>query len=209
MAAAPNALQPVAWECGNCAHTNKDTEPGPCAGCAAPEPVHYMIFKKKTGITAPKAKICSVDWCTQLILSSAAAPASLSRRAVVERLTRNVVDIVSITQNNQGRSCDQHYCCGTQIGVHSKVKFAKERLAYRNGGEEEDVIVIYCIGNRVVRCKVGFLPQHLATRGAGDYDGLYAHVVEVYSEMSCNATKRQKHYRNDGWWSSDGKNNGQ
>jgi hypothetical protein len=82
--------------------------------------------------------------------------------------------------------------------VHSKVKFAKERLAYRNGGEEEDVIVIYCIGNRVVRCKVGFLPQHLATRGAGDYDGLYAHVVEVYSEMSCNATKRQKHYRNDG-----------
>lgn len=52
MAAAPNALQPVAWECGNCAHTNEGTEPGPCAGCDAPEPVRYMIFKKKTGITA-------------------------------------------------------------------------------------------------------------------------------------------------------------
>ena len=74
-----------------------------------------------------------------------------------------------------------------QIGVHSKVKFVKERLAYRNQGEEEDVIAVYCVGDGVVGCKVGFLPQHLATRGAGDYDGLYA-----------NATKRQKHYRNDG-----------
>ena len=51
MAAAPNAQQPVAWECGDCAHTNEGTEPGPCAGCAAPEPVRYMIFKKKTGMT--------------------------------------------------------------------------------------------------------------------------------------------------------------
>ena len=42
MAAAPNALQPVAWECGNCAHTNEGTEPGPCVGCAAPEPVRYL-----------------------------------------------------------------------------------------------------------------------------------------------------------------------
>jgi hypothetical protein len=197
MAAAPNALQPVAWECGNCAHTIKGTKPGPCAGCAAPEPVRYMIFKKKTRITAPTAKTCSVDRCTQLILSSAAAPVTLSCQAVVERLTGNVVDIVGITQNNRGRSCDQHYCCGMQIGVHSKVKFVKERLAYRNRGEEEDVMAIYCVGDGVVGCKVGFLPQHLTTRGAGDYDGLYVRVVEVYSEMSRNATKRQKHYCND------------
>jgi hypothetical protein len=199
MAAAPNALQPVAWECGNCAHTNEGTEPGPCAGCDAPEPVRYMIFKKKTGITAPTARTCSVDRCTQLLLSSAATPAdSLSRREVVEILTGNVVDIVGITQNDRGRSCDKHYCCGTQIGVHSKVKFVKERLAYRNGGEEEDVIAVYCVGDGVVGCKVGFLPQHLVTRGAGDYDGLYARVIEIYSEMSRNSTKRQKHYRNDG-----------
>jgi hypothetical protein len=157
-----------------------------------------MIFKKKTRITAPTAKTCSVDRCTQLILSSAAAPASLSCRAVVELLTGNVIDIVGITQNNQGRSCDQHYCCGTQIGVHSKVKFVKERLVYWNGGEKENVIAVYCVGDGVVRCKVGFLPQNLAMRGAGDYDGLYACVVKVYSEMSCNSTKRQKHYRNDG-----------
>ena len=115
MAAAPNALQPIAWECGN----YEGTDPGPCAGCAAPEPVRYVIFKKKTGITAPTTGICSIDRCTQFIVSSAAAPAdSLSRREVVELLTENVV---------------------------------------------------YTVGDGVVGCKVGFLPQHLATRGAGDY----------------------------------------
>jgi hypothetical protein len=85
-----------------------------------------------------------------------------------------------------------------QIGVHLKVKFVKERLAYRNGVEEEDVITVYCVSYGVVGCKVGFLPQHLVMRGAGDYDGLYARVIKIYSEMSCNSMKRQKHYRNDG-----------
>ena len=56
MAAAPNAQQPVAWECGNCAHTNEGTEPGPCAGCAAPEPVCYMIFKKRPGLPPQQRK---------------------------------------------------------------------------------------------------------------------------------------------------------
>ncbi len=53
MAAAPNALQPVAWECGSCAHTNKGTEPGPCAGCAALKPVRYMIWRRPGGGHAP------------------------------------------------------------------------------------------------------------------------------------------------------------
>ena len=55
MAAAPNALQPVAWECRNCAHTNKGTKPGPCAGCAAPEQVRYMIWRRPGGGHAPTA----------------------------------------------------------------------------------------------------------------------------------------------------------
>ena len=140
MAAAPNALQPVAWVCGNCAHINEGTEPGSCTGCAAPEPVPNMIFKKKTGITAPTARTCSVDRWTQIILSSAAAPAdSLSRREVVELLTGNVVDIV---------------------------------------------------GDGVVGCKVGFLPKHLATRGAGDYNGLYARVIEIYSVSTSEPYKK-------------------
>ena len=45
----------VAWEYAKCAHTNEGTEPGPCAGCGAVEPIRYMIFKSRAGETAPTA----------------------------------------------------------------------------------------------------------------------------------------------------------
>ena len=54
------------------------------------------------------------------------------------------------------------------------------------------------VADGVVGCKFGFLPQHLASRGADDYDGLYARVMEVYSAHSANSTKRQKFHRNKG-----------
>jgi hypothetical protein len=47
-------------------------------------------------------------------------------------------------------------------------------------GEEDDVLTVYLVGNGVIGCKVGFLAQHLASRGADNYNGLYARVIEVY-----------------------------
>ena len=117
-----------------------------------------MIFKKKTGITAPTAGTCRVDRRTQVDLSSAAAPAvALSHREVVAMLTGHMIEIVGIAEKNQDRSCDQHDCCGSQLEIYSKVKIVRERLAYQNGGEEEDVLAVYCIAGGVVGCKVGFL----------------------------------------------------
>ncbi len=78
------------------------------------------------------------------------------------------------------------------------MKFVNEILAYRDGGEEEDVIAVYCVGNGVFGCKVRYLQQHLAIRGAGDYNGLYVHMIKDYSKMSHILVKRQKHYSNDG-----------
>ena len=71
-------------------------------------------------------------------------------------------------------------------------------MAYQDGGVEEDVLAVYCVADGAVTCKVGFLPQHLASKGADDYDRLYARVMEVYSARSQNSTKRQKFYRNKG-----------
>ena len=140
---APSAAT-VPWECGDCTATNEGTAPGPCAWCGAPSPTRFMIFKKKTRITAPTAGTCRVDRRTQVVLSSAAAP------------------------------------------------------AVAPGRREEDVLAVYCVADGVVGCKVGFLPQHLASRGADDYHGLYAWVMEVYSPQSRNSTKRQKFHRNKG-----------
>ena len=62
----------VAWECAECAHTNKGTEPSPCSGCGAVEPIRYMIFKRRAGETAPTAISVPVHRPRQCALSAAA-----------------------------------------------------------------------------------------------------------------------------------------
>ncbi len=52
-----------------------------------------------------------------------------------------------------------------------KLKVSKEKMRYR-GDEEEDVLAVYVVAGGVVGCKVRFLPQHLASRKADNYDGL-------------------------------------
>jgi hypothetical protein len=142
MAAAPNALQPVAWECGNCAHTNEGTEPGPCVGCAAPEPVRYLIWRRPGGSHAPTAISAQVNRPLQYSLSIAAArepfPAAPHRADIVASLIGSIVDIVGIRAKNHGRSCARHDCCGNQVERGVKVKVLKERMRYR-GDEEDDV----------------------------------------------------------------------
>ncbi len=53
-----------------------------------------------------------------------------------------------------------------------KVRFVKERLKWR-GEDEEDVLVVYVlkwVGE--LTCRVGFLPQHLASTRVDEYDGI-------------------------------------
>ena len=78
-----------------------------------------------------------------------------------------------------------------------KVKVVKEKLRYR-GDEEDDVLAVYAIAGAVVGCKVGFLPQHLASTRADDYNGLILCVLEVYTEWCTSVIQRNKIFRNDG-----------
>ena len=64
-------LPPVAWECVNCAHTNEGTEPGPCSGCGAVDPIRYMIWKRQGRLyLAPTAINTRVDRSLQCLLSA-------------------------------------------------------------------------------------------------------------------------------------------
>jgi len=194
-------LPPVAWECANCAHTNESTEPGPCSGCGAVDPIRYMIWKRQGGLLAPTAINTRVDRSLQCLLSAdtderptLAAP----RRAdVVAALVGSMVDVVGIRAKNRGRQCPQHECCGSQVAVRMKLKVMKERMVYRGEGEEE-VLAVYVVAGGMVGCKVGFLPQHLASRRADDYDGLILRVREVYTEQCRSIVRRNKMHRNDG-----------
>jgi hypothetical protein len=77
-----------------------------------------------------------------------------------------------------------------QLQVGSKVCFCQEPLIYRKG-REEDVLAVYVMGDSTMMCKMGFLPQHLVVR-ADAYDGLYAHIVSIYSNRCTNMVKREK-----------------
>jgi hypothetical protein len=205
MAAAPNALQPIAWECGNCAHTNEGIEPGPCEGCGAVEPIRYLIWRRPGGDHAPTAISGRVNRPLQVALSTAAflrqpvpVPQITRRADIVTSLIGSIVDVVGIRASNRGRSCPRHDCCGIQVEPGVKVKVIKERMKYR-GDEEDDVLAVYLLNvGGVVGCKVGFLSQALASRRADDYDGLVIRVLEVYSERCTSVVKRNKMHRNDG-----------
>ena len=195
------ALPPVAWECANCAHTNEGTEPGPCSGCGAIDPIRYMIWKRQGGVLAPSAINARVDRSLQCLLSANTneqnASAAPSRVDVVAALVGSMVDVVGIHAKNRGRQCPRHDCCGSQVVERMKLKVIKEQMAYR-GDVEENVLAVYVVVGGVTGCKVGFLPQHLATRRADDYDGLILRVREVYTVRCTSVVRHNKMHRNDG-----------
>jgi hypothetical protein len=192
---------PVAWECANCASTNEGIEPGPCRVCGSIDPIRYVIWKRQGGLPAPTAISARVDRPLQYSLSIAAAhepaPAARRRADIVAALVGSMVDVVGIRANNRGRKCPRHDCCGNQVEPRMKLKVLKESMRYR-GDEEEDVLAVYVVAGGVVGCKVGFLPQHLASRRADDYDGLVLRVREVYTERCTSVVRRNKYHRNEG-----------
>ena len=98
----------VAWECAECAHTNKGAEPGPCSGCGAVEPIRYMIFKSRASETALMAISVPVHRPRQCALSATAfaqAPepeGQPGRNEIVARLSGTIVDVVGIAAKNRG-----------------------------------------------------------------------------------------------------------
>ena len=84
-----------------------------------------------------------------------------------------------------------------QVMPRIKLKVLKEKMRYR-GDEEDDVLAVYVIAGGVVGCKVGFLPQHLASRRADDYDGLVLRVWEVYTKQCTSIVRHNKFNCNKG-----------
>jgi hypothetical protein len=108
--------------------------------------------------------------------------------SVVACLANTMVNIVGTYTKDRGCNCPFHDCCGMQLQVGSKVCFRQERLIHCKG-QEEDVLAVYVMGDSTMMCKVGFLPQHLEVR-ADAYDGLYAHIVSIYSNRCTNVVKK-------------------
>ena len=213
----------IAWECGTCMYTNEDMQRRNCNMCMVVRSPRYAIVAGAAGAATARtttvnrreqARIAAlaVDVPTAVAETAPAvaeetpavaeeqpaAPDGRARATAIARVVGTLVDIVGINAKDRGRSCSRHNCCGLQISKGSVVCFVRERMAWRDQGKVEDVLAVYVkAGDGTMRCKVGFLPLHLAVC-PGAYDGVNARVISVYSECSSNVVKRQKYWRNKG-----------
>ncbi len=132
------ALPPVAWECTNCAYTNKGTEPGPYSGCGAVQLIRYMIWRWQGGLLAPSTITnARVDCSLQYVLAANTNennPVAPRRADVVDALVGSMVDVVGIHAKNRGRQCPRHNCCGSQVVVRMKLKVIKDLVGNSDFG---------------------------------------------------------------------------
>jgi hypothetical protein len=200
----PSPLRQVAWECGDCATTNRGRELLPCSYSSAENPCRYEILSGSApAATARKTYVMRTEQHDIVRAASEARVAVIPRPIVdrallAERLMGTKVDIVGTETDENGRTCHAHDVCGSQLVPRSKVRIQKETVTSPTAGNEKDCLIAYIVGDGVMTCRVGYLPRHLAIRRASDYDGMYARVIGMYSPRSLNIKKREKRHRNLG-----------
>jgi hypothetical protein len=173
----PSPLRQVAWECRDCATTNRGREQLPCSYCRAENPCRYEIpAGSAPAATARTTYVMRPEQHDIVrVLSEprvAVVPCPVVDHAfLAKRLKGTMVHIVGTETAKNGRSCHAHEVCGAQLALGSKVCIRKETNISPTTGDEEDCLVAYVVGNGVMACKVGYLPRHLSICRAENYDG--------------------------------------
>ena len=105
------------------------------------------------------------------------------------------VEIVGISMNDRGRSCEEHDVCGSVLTEDSIVRFRKTQVII--DGREQSAIAGYWVSDGIDRCRIGFLPKHLVKHWE-QYEGVLAQVTDIYSDDNESPHKRRKHHQNKG-----------
>ena len=113
-----------------------------------------------------------------------------------------VVDVVGINASNNGRSCECHTVCGSQLKEDMVVRFKAVQLETEaadgaNAPAETPAIAVYVVSGGIDGCRVGFLRRHLI-KHKNEYDGRLAQITEIFSDKSESPSDRAKHHRNSG-----------
>ena len=106
-----------------------------------------------------------------------------------------IVEIVGINSNTNGRSCEEHHTCGCVLEEDTLVRLRKCQV-YING-HEQSAVGVYWVSDGVDRCLVGYLHCH-QVKHLNKLEGALRQVTEVYSDNSNSPTKRHKHKKNFG-----------
>ena len=106
-----------------------------------------------------------------------------------------IVEIVGINSNTNGRSCEEHHTCGCVLEEDSLVRLRKHQV-YING-HEQSAVGVYWVSDGMDRCLVGYLHRH-QVKHLNKLEGALCQVTEVYSDNSDSPTKWHKHKKNFG-----------
>ena len=106
-----------------------------------------------------------------------------------------IVEIVGINSNTNGRSCEEHHTCGCVLEEDTLVRLRK-RQVYINGCEQS-AAGVYWVSDGVDRCLVGYLHRH-QVKHLNKLEGALCQVTEIYSDNSDSPTKWHKHKKNFG-----------
>ena len=106
-----------------------------------------------------------------------------------------IVEIVGINSNTNGRSCEEHHTCGCVLEEDSLVRLRK-RQVYING-HKQSAVGVYWVSDGVDQCLVGYLHCH-QVKHLNKLEGALCQVTEVYSDNSDSPMKWHKHKKNFG-----------
>ena len=110
-------------------------------------------------------------------------------------LLGEIVEIVGINSNTNGRLCEEHHTCGCVLEENSLVQLQKHQV-YING-HEQSAVGVYWVSDGVDQCLVGYLHHH-QVKHLNKLEGALCQVTEVYSDNSDSPTKQHKHKKNFG-----------
>ena len=90
---------------------------------------------------------------------------------------RIVVEVVGLLSGDQGRSCEKHDMCGSNVQVGNFLIVKK--ITHYKKGVLKPALAVYSYTGTVVGCLVGFLCRDAIPR-ARIYDGKVLHVEELH-----------------------------
>jgi hypothetical protein len=114
-----------------------------------------------------------------------------------------VVDVVGINASDNGRSCEEHECCGKAIAApdvvvrFKTVQLQRDVVNEANPHVETSALAVYHVTGGIDGCRIGFLRRHLL-KYEDEYDGRLAQITEVFDDKSESPSDRAKHHRNMG-----------
>ena len=106
-----------------------------------------------------------------------------------------VLHIVGTEADDQGRSCEEHRCCGEVMQEDIVVRLRKVQVIV--DGREETAIAAIWVTDGMDRCRVGFLQRHMV-KHAARYDGALAQVTRVLSKNDGDTAERRLFHKNMG-----------